>query len=412
MLLIQFLIPLAFLLGIDAYFFQLLKTLLKEYPGSTKALIASVYWVANALVLLTVIFTSVRNDLPNYLRYYTFSLLLVIFIPKLIGVLFLLGEDLYRVVTGLFHLVEPNEQPFLSERRTFVSKAALITASIPFATMLYGMARTAFNLKVRKVNVEFSDLPDPFDGLRIVQISDLHAGSFSSPDFFRAAFDAMMDLKPDLIFFTGDLVNNASAEAEPFIDEFKKLRAKFGVYSILGNHDYGDYGPWPSTQAKAANLERLKAIHQEAGWKLLLNDHQLIDINGEKLAIVGVENWGASRHFPKYGNLDKAVEGANQIPFKILLSHDPSHWEAQVVDHPQKFQLTFSGHTHGFQFGIEIPGFKWSPVQYVYKQWAGLYERNDQKLYVNRGLGFIGYMGRIGIPPEITLMELRSVKIT
>lgn len=408
---IQLLIPILLILGIDIYFFQLVKTLLRDYPDSTRLIVSVLYWLMSALVVIAVFASAVRNDLPNYWRYYTFSLLLVLIVPKLIGILFLAAEDIYRFGSGIFNVATGDEQPFLQERRTFISRAALVTAGIPFATMLYGMVRTAFNFRVRRLNVELGDLPSAFDGLRIAQISDLHSGSFSSPEFFKAAFEKIVELKPDLIFFTGDLVNNASAEAEPFISEYKKLKAKYGVYSILGNHDYGDYGPWPSAQAKAANLERLKAIHRESGWNLLLNSNDTIEVNGEKLAIVGVENWGASRHFPKYGDLDQAVKGTEDIPFKILLSHDPSHWDAQVVNHKEKFQLTFSGHTHGFQFGIEIPGFKWSPVQYVYKQWAGLYERDDQKLYVNRGLGFIGYMGRIGIPPEITLMELNSAKI-
>lgn len=409
---IQLIVPIALILGIDLYFFQLLKTVLREYPQSIRMTVTTVYWSINVIVIGVVILSSFRTDIPNYLRYYAFSLLMVVLIPQVLGILFLLGEDVYRLISGLINSSENSDGAFLPDRRAFVSRAGLLAASIPFATMLYGMARTAFNFKVRNVQVAFDDLPVAFNGLKIAQISDLHSGSFSSPEFFRAAFDRILELKPDLIFFTGDLVNNASAEAEPFINEFKRLKAKHGVYSILGNHDYGDYGPWPSAEAKTQNLARLKDIHRESGWQILLNDSAELEIDGEKLAIVGVENWGASRHFPKYGNIDKAVAGVESIPFKILLSHDPSHWEAQIVDHPQKFQLTFSGHTHGFQFGIEIPGFKWSPVQYVYKQWAGLYERSGQKIYVNRGLGFIGYMGRIGIPPEITLMELKSSKIT
>ncbi len=323
----------------------------------------------------------------------------------------MLGEDLYRLVTGLLNHSNNEGSPFLPGRRNFISKASVIAAGIPFATMLYGMAKTGFAFRVRRKQVHFRDLPKAFEGLKIVQISDLHSGSFGSAQFFERAVSKIQELSPDLIFFTGDLVNNEAVEAERFVSVFKKLKAPLGVYSILGNHDYGNYGPWPSSEAKAANFERMKLVHKDSGWNLLLNSNQVIELNGGKLAIVGVENWGASRHFPKYGDLNKAVEGVQGIRFKILLSHDPSHWDAKVLGHPQKFQLTLSGHTHGAQFGIEIPGLKWSPAKYIYKQWAGLYEATDgQKIYVNRGLGFIGYMGRIGIPPEISFLELRSTK--
>jgi predicted MPP superfamily phosphohydrolase len=314
---------------------------------------------------------------------------------------------------GLWNLLNGHNNQFLYSRRSFISNAGLITAGLPFVAMLYGMVRTGYNLKVRKVKAFFPDLPQTLDGLKIVQISDLHSGSFSSNSFFEEAVERINKLEPDLIFFTGDLVNNEAVEAERFVSTFKKLNAKMGVFSVLGNHDYGDYVPWSSPDEKSENLKRLKQIHYDADWKLLLNDSVTIQSANEQIAVVGVENWGAARHFPKHGDLDKAVENVKEVPFKILLSHDPSHWDAQVLKHPEKFQLTLSGHTHGAQFGIEIPGFKWSPVQYIYKQWAGLYNGIDgQKLYVNRGLGFIGYMGRIGIPPEITLLELNSNKIS
>lgn len=356
-------------------------------------------------------FGSARESLPNHIRYYLFSLLLVVLIPKLVGVLFLVGEDLFRLAKGIIGALTSSKEPFMVDRRKFVSNAALITAAIPFASMLYGMVVTAFDFSVKRKTIVFDDLPEAFDGLQIAQISDMHSGSFATDNFLSSAVDEILSLKPDLIFFTGDLVNNEATEAEPFIPQFSRLKANLGVHSILGNHDYGDYGPWPSKEAKSANLDRLKAVHTNSGWNLLLNQNQIIEKNGEKIAIVGVENWGGSRHFPKYGDLDKAVKGVEDVPFKILLSHDPSHWDAKIKDHDQKFQLTLSGHTHGAQFGIEIPGFKWSPVQYMYKQWAGLYKDKGQHIYVNRGLGFIGYMGRVGIKPEITLLELKSSKI-
>jgi predicted MPP superfamily phosphohydrolase len=407
---IRLLIPLGLLLLVDLYFFQIVKTAGSDLASKWRTILFIGYWLISLLTIAVVIFSNLRESWPNHIKYYLFSIMLVLFVPKLIGVIFLVGEDAFRFGKGLLGLFGSTDETFLGDRRKFISQAGLIAAAIPFTTMLYGMVRTAFNLQVKRKTVFFDDLPETFEGLTIAQISDLHSGSFSSSEFIAEAVDKILELKPDLIFFTGDLVNNEASEAEPHINEFKRLEARLGVHSILGNHDYGDYGPWASPEAKAENLSRLKDIHSESGWNLLLNDNHVLESDGEKLAIVGVENWGASRHFPKYGDLDKAVVGVEDVPFKILLSHDPSHWDAKIKEHPQKFQLTLSGHTHGAQFGIEVPGFKWSPVQYLYKQWAGLYEDMGQNIYVNRGLGFIGYMGRIGIQPEITLLELKSTK--
>lgn len=407
---LRLLIPFGLLLAIDLYFFQLIRVTSADHSARWKLFIQTVYWSINMLVYVVVIWAAYKESVPNHIRYYVFSLLLVFVIPKLFGLTFLLGEDIFRSGRGMVGFLTQSNEPFLADRRKFVSQAALTIAAIPFATMIYGMMRTAFDLQVKRTTIWYEDLPKEFDGLTIAQLSDLHSGSFASSAFISEAMDRINDLNADLIFFTGDLVNNRADEAEPYVTEFKKLKAKYGVHSILGNHDYGDYGPWNSAAEKAENFVRLKQVHADAKWNLLLNSHTVVEKNGERLAIVGVENWGASRHFPKYGDLDKAVKGIDNIPFKILLSHDPSHWDAKIRSHPQKFQLTLSGHTHGAQFGIEIPGFKWSPVQYLYKQWAGLYQDGGQNIYVNRGLGFIGYMGRIGISPEITLLELRSGK--
>lgn len=405
---LRLLLPLGILLAIDLYFFQIVRVISSELPFRVRAVVQVVFWTFNVLAYSSILWAAYKESIPNYVRYYLFSLLLVLLVPKLFAIVVLMGEDLFRAARGMTGLFAANDQPFLSDRRKFVSQAALTVAAIPFTTMIYGMIRTAFHLQVRRTTIWYDDLPKAFDGITIAQISDLHSGSFASSAFISEAMDRINGLHADLIFFTGDLVNNLAEEAEPYVAEFKKLKARYGVHSVLGNHDYGDYGPWSSAEAKKDNLDRLKQVHTASGWNLLLNSHAIIESGGEKLAIVGVENWGASRHFPKYGDLDRAVAGSENIPFKILLSHDPSHWDAKVRSHPQKFQLTLSGHTHGAQFGIEIPGFKWSPVQYLYRQWAGLYEDGGQKIYVNRGLGFIGYMGRIGITPEITLLELRS----
>lgn len=407
---LRFLIPLGLLLAIDLYFFQSVRTSVQDLSLRWKTIWHIAFWTASMLTYAAILFSATRDSLPNFVRYYLFSFMLVLTIPKVVGIIFLFGEDIFRLGNGVIGLFGSADEPFIEDRRKFISKAGLALAAIPFATMLYGMAVTAFNIRVKRETIYYDDLPQSFDGLQIAQISDMHSGSFATSSLIVEAINKILSLKPDLIFFTGDLVNNEATEAQAYVDEFKRLKAPLGVHSVLGNHDYGDYGPWPTKEAKAENLERLKKVHQDSGWNILLNENKIIEKDGDKLAIVGVENWGASRHFPKYGDLDKAVVGAEDVPFKILLSHDPSHWDAKVKDHPQKFQLTLSGHTHGAQFGIEIPGFKWSPVKYLYKQWAGLYEENGQSIYVNRGLGFIGYMGRVGIPPEITLLELKSKK--
>lgn len=406
---LRLLVPILLVLLVDVYFFQSIRTVSHDVAPRVRLILHYSYWIVNVGLYLGLLYAASKPELLAYQRYYVFSIFIVLFVPKVIGTIVLLGEDVSRIAAGIYQFVGPKEtEDFLESRRSFISKLSIISAAIPMSAMVFGMVKTAFDFQVRKRKLVLKDLPSAFNGLKVVQISDLHSGSFSSGNYFASVFEKINALKPDIIFFTGDLVNNEATEAERFINEYAQLSAPMGVYSILGNHDYGDYAPWQSASDKANNLARLKKVHADAGWKLLLNDNATLDKDGQQLAIVGVENWGASRHFPKYGNLDKAVAGVESIPFKLLLSHDPSHWDAQVKSHPQKFQLTLSGHTHGFQFGIEIPGFKWSPVQYVYKQWAGLYFEGDQNLYVNRGLGFIGYMGRIGISPEITLLELYS----
>ena len=244
-----------------------------------------------------------------------------------------------------------------------------------------------------------------FDGIRLAQVSDIHSGSFWNKTAVQGGVEMLLGEKPDVIAFTGDLVNNETTEVKDYIDVFNKLRAPLGVFSVTGNHDYGDYRAWNTKAEKEENFRNLIQAHKALGFRLLKNENEILNVDGEQLAIVGIENWGAGR-FSKYGKLDAALEGTSDVSTKILLSHDPSHWDAQVRNHNQHIDLTLSGHTHGFQFGVEIGGFKWSPSQYIYKQWAGLYEEHDHQLYVNRGFGYLGYPGRVGIPPEITILEL------
>ncbi|GET29183.1 hypothetical protein SD074_13850 [Prolixibacter sp. SD074] len=272
--------------------------------------------------------------------------------------------------------------------------------------LVYGMSNR-YNYKLRRVRIPINGLPDEFKGLRIVQISDIHSGSFDDPEAVSQGVAAVMEEKPDLILFTGDLVNGRATEIVPYMEVFKALKAPMGVYSVLGNHDYGDYVSWPSEEAKMKNLEQLKQHQADMGWRLLTNEHVLLERNSQQIALIGIENWGA-RGFTQYGDMKKAVSGLEKldISVKILMSHDPSQWDAQVRKDYQDINLTLSGHTHGMQFGIDIPGFKWSPVEYFYKEWAGLYQKEHQYLYVNRGYGFIGYQGRLGVLPEITSIEL------
>lgn len=404
---LRFAVSIAFLILIDLYFYQAVRQFLAPMDTRWRMGLGVIYWMGTAIAVAALVLGATMEKWPPYARFYLMSVMMVLVMPKLLGLLVLLGEDLVRVMAGLFRKVVGSEASFLADRRRFVANASLIAAAVPFSAMLYGMARTAFNFTVRKRTVHFPNLPEAFNGLRMVQISDMHLGSFASTDSIRRAFELVMAQQPDIIFFTGDMVNNKAEEAEPFRDVLPMLKAPLGVFSVLGNHDYGDYVPWDSPSAKRANLERLLALQRGAGWNVLINEHRVIARDGQQMAVIGVENWGAAMRFPKYGDLGAAAADTSGVPFSILLSHDPSHWEAQVIPEFPHIDLTLSGHTHGFQFGIEIPGLKWSPVQYVYRQWAGLYRKGSQYLYVNRGLGFLGFMGRIGIPPEVTVIELK-----
>jgi predicted MPP superfamily phosphohydrolase len=289
-------------------------------------------------------------------------------------------------------------------RSAFLSWLGVGVGSTLFGTLVYGFSNK-YNYNVKKHQLAFDTLPTAFKGLKIVHISDIHSGSFNDKQAVQNGIKKILDQKPDLILFTGDIVNDRATELTDYVDVFSQLKAPLGVYSTFGNHDYGDYAAWESVAAKAENLKALAGMHAKMGWRLLMNEHVVIEKDGEKICLLGIENWSNKARFPKYGKMEKAYPGTEEIPFKILMSHDPSHWDAEVrVKYPD-IDLMLSGHTHGMQFGLETPFFKWSPVQWVYKQWAGLYEEGRQKLYVNRGFGFIGYPGRVGILPEITVLE-------
>jgi len=335
-------------------------------------------------------------------------LMLIAFQILLIAFLFI--EDLARIFQAIYGYLTGNkvsDAGFLPSRRKFVSQIALGLASIPLTSLLYGMYKGRYNYKVLQYELTYDDLPEAFDGFTITQISDVHSGSFDNAKKVQYGIDLINRQQSDVILFTGDFVNNQTSELDPWIDIFAQLKAPFGKYSVMGNHDYGDYMQWPSEAAKVENFEEFKKAHQSMGFDLLLNESRFLEKDGQRLALIGVENWGAGR-FKKAGDLNKAVSGLQATDFKVLMTHDPSHWEAEVLPHPFPFHLTLSGHTHGMQFGIEIPGWiKWSPAQWRYKQWAGIYERDQQRINVNRGFGFLAYPGRVGMWPEVSVITLR-----
>ncbi len=409
----RFLIITAIFLLIDLYTFQAVKKI------TSNKIFWILYWGTSLAALINasfVMFNFSKFEGPTISIYNALGWLLLLYIPKLVIVLALFGEDLIRGIFSVWNFVYDRffglskGDDFIPERRKMISQLALGLASIPFASIIYGIVKGKYNFKVHTHEIFFDDLPNEFDGFQLTQISDIHSGSFDDVEKISYAIDLINDQMSDIVVFTGDLVNNRSREMLPWIDVFKKIKAKHGKFSILGNHDYGDYITWHSPQEKVDNLEQLFDIHKQIGFDLLLNENRKLERNGKHISLIGVENWGVK--FKQKGDLQKAITGIDDNDFKILLSHDPSHWDAEVKTWKSKIDLTLSGHTHGMQFGIEIPGFKWSPIQYMYKHWAGLFEEAGRYLYVNRGFGFHAFPGRVGIWPEITVIKLRKKKIS
>ena len=399
---------------LDIYIYQAVKIIASPASGRVRTIIYSSYWVLSitAIIVLLILPYLHFAHQAKFFRTTIFAIILGLFFAKLIAALFFLVDDIRRGVQWtagkLFFQNTEGENLQDGEkisRSLFLSWAGMIAGGGLFATLMNGFGNK-YQYQVKRIPLSFSNLPGAFKGLKIVHISDIHSGSLIDKKAVLKGVEKIMLEKPDLILFTGDLVNNKSEEMKDYMDVFNRLKAPMGVYSTLGNHDYGDYVEWNSIEEKKANLEKLKQIHSELGWRLLMNEHIVLERGDDKIALLGIENWSAKARFPKYGNMAKAHAGSDTYPFKILMSHDPSHWDAEVRHKYSDVDLMLSGHTHGMQFGVELPGFKWSPVQYVYKQWAGLYEMDAQKLYVNRGYGFIGYPGRVGILPEITVLEL------
>jgi uncharacterized protein len=396
-----------FLFVIELYAFQAFKTIVKD-----KWFLVG-YGVLSFAVLIYIVygfFSFDRSVGQTHQTMFLMGLMLVVYVPKIVLAIVLLGEDIFRVGASLVNYIMYNvpRREIMPDRRKFVSQLGLGLAAIPFLSLIYGVTIGKYNYKVIKQRIFFPDLPDAFDGFTITQISDVHSGSFDNAEKINYAIDLVNEQNSDMILFTGDIVNTHAKEMHPWIETFNRIKKhEYGKYSVLGNHDYGEYVTWPSEAEKDQNFKEIKALYGQIGFDLLLNEHTFIEKGNDKIALVGVENWG--HNFKKAGDLNKASQGLDKKEFKILMSHDPSHWDYEIKKHDTNFHLTLSGHTHGMQFGIEIPGyFKWSLAQYVYAQWAGLYEHLGRYVYVNRGFGFHAYPGRVGIMPEITVIELKK----
>ena len=392
---------------IEYYVFQVVQLLtVKSTPLITRWAWSS-YWLW-VVLMITGFALYTQLDAKTYAgpRVFISALFFINLIGKLFASMVLLGDDARRLVSYLSQFVISKEGPQIAGRTAFIGKAALLTGVLPMMGLSFGILSGAHDYRVRRRDIYSPHLPKAFDGIRLVQISDIHTGSFFNKTAVRGGVDLINQERGDMILFTGDFVNNQSDEAKPYLDLFAKVKAPLGVHAVMGNHDYGDYHRWDSMTEKKQNIKDLHQMHRYMGWNIMLNENKIITADGESIALLGLENWGAGR-FSKYGDMSKTYEGTQEIPYKILMSHDPSHWDAQVLSEYPDIDLMLAGHTHGMQFGVEIGDFRWSPSQYVYKQWADLYQKGTQSLYVNRGFGFLGYPGRIGILPEITVLTLK-----
>lgn len=404
---------------IDIYTFRGLQVLTQGISTTLiRNAITIFYWATTAFIIAGILFVFLNNSQMRNPRFFTsyvmplFGAIMLFVFPKIVFILFQGIEDLGRFSFFLYSKVRSEDTQVASigeiiSRRAFLTQTGAALAAIPFISIAYGIFKGKYNFRVLEEQLSFENLPASFDGLRIAHISDLHIGSFGENyEAVKKGIDMINSLEPDVIFFTGDLVNNYADETEGWLPHLSELKAKKAKYSILGNHDYGDYAEWDSTEQKQENLQRVIDFHEKMGFRILLNESVKIKNGEEEISIIGVENWGKPP-FPQYGDLQKAMNSHGNSSFKILLSHDPSHWDAEVLKKTD-IDITFSGHTHGMQFGVEIGNIKWSPVKFKYPRWGGLYTEGKQHLYVNRGFGFIGFPGRIGMPPEITLVELKK----
>ncbi|MFB1023226.1 MAG: metallophosphoesterase [Vicingaceae bacterium] len=396
---------------IDYYAFQAIKTITSNQSEGIQKVIKTIYFSFTSLVIISIVVYNFGNPdgLGKHARTMLMSFVFINVLAKLFLGLFVFIDDIQRFFRWIvMKLANPRLEAAEEgiSRSKFLATTGLVVAAAPIVSLSWGIVSGAHDYRVRRIKLPVKNLPKGLEGLRIGQLSDIHSGSFWNKTAVKGGVQMFADEKVDLAFFTGDLVNNKATEMQEWGSIFSKVNAPLGVYSVFGNHDYGDYVQWETPAQKQKNLADLATIHKNMGWNLLLNEHKVIEVDGEKLGVIGVENWGAKARFPKYGRLDQAMRGLNESSVNLLLSHDPSHWQAEVLFKHKNIDLTLSGHTHGMQFGVDIPGFKWSPVQYVYDEWAGLYQSGEQYLYVNRGFGYLGYPGRVGILPEISVITL------
>ncbi len=402
------------LILLDVYTYPALKVFFTQVPRKLKNQLKILYGLIIGLTLIGLFayhFLDRAYFPPAYRVPFMGFLFVTYFSKAVMAIILLLGDSISflqwgkRKITKMKGAEQTAVEGNKITRSDFVKKSAVVVAALPFSTLGFGILNGVHNYRVVRKQVMLPNLPSAFHGIKIGQLSDIHSGSFFNKKAVLGGVEMMLGEKPDVLFFTGDLVNNETKEVNDYFDIFSKVKAPLGVYSTLGNHDYGNYKVWSSEKEKAKNMEDMYEAHKRLGWKLLNNEHEILTESGDKLAIIGVENWGKGR-FPKYGKLDLAHAGTDNAAVKLLLSHDPSHWDLQVRPDYPDIDLMFAGHTHGFQFGIETEYFRWSPSQYSYKQWADLYKNESQYLYVNRGFGFLGFPGRVGINPEITIVEL------
>jgi len=413
-------ILLLIIIVLDIYVFMAIKSISFSAGSRIKALVYSVYWLVSIMAIAGVmIFVFGGAEyLPKKVKTYLFASILAFVFAQLISSVFFLIDDVRRLIQWTAGKVffRNTEIATMSgdgiSRSAFLSWLGLAAGTSLFGSLIYGFSNK-YNYRVKHVKLSFDNLPAGFNGVKIVHFSDVHSGSFMNKKAVAHGVEKIIAEKGDIVIFSGDLVNDRATEMQDYMDVFNKVKAPMGVYSTFGNHDYGDYARWPyEGVTKEQNLQNLAKIHEQLGWRLMMDEHIPLEKNGDKIALIGIQNWSAKARFPKHGDMKKAYAGTEAYPFKILISHDPSHWDAQVRPEYGDVDLTLSGHTHGMQFGVEIPGFKWSPVQYMYKEWDGLYEEGKQKLYVNPGFGFIGYPGRVGILAEITVIELVNQKMS
>lgn len=402
-----------FVLLLDFYCYKAILAVFKKWSPKTKQTFSLIWWSVNVLLVIGV-FAAIFLNLFLTLRAVILVAFFLLTVGKFFMLPFLLVDDLRRLFIKIFSLTKKNKEPTKQataaepiSRSAFLVKAGLVAAAVPLSSLSWGIISGAYDYQIKRVTLILPNLPSAFDGIKLAQISDIHAGSFYNKVAVKGGVDMLLAEKPDLIFFTGDLVNNLTSEVRDYQDMFSKVKAPLGVYSILGNHDYGDYyfGK-ESSPAKVKNLQDMVTTHKNMGWDLLMNANRKIKVDGAEIGILGIENWGMGR-FPRYGKMELATQNTEDLQVKLLLSHDPSHWRNEVLQKYTNIDATFSGHTHGMQFGVRLKELQWSPIQYIYKEWAGLYREKHQQLYVNVGYGFLGYPGRVGILPEITIFELK-----